>query len=140
MGISLDIQWAFDHLQHSSIHNSINAPDFPSNTKETLKDILRYRGVGMQISQSPVFWRPKQQGCAQVSCTGPLFWNMATNEILSENWQAGVPLQAFADDFVFVISEPTGGKLKSTAHEALAVFKRTDKHKLLVSIKNPAIF
>ncbi|GBO42858.1 hypothetical protein AVEN_275275-1 [Araneus ventricosus] len=67
----------------------------------------------MQIDQGPVFW-PKQQGCAKVSCTGPLFWNMVTIEILSENWQAGVPLQTLADDIAFEINNPTGAKLKST--------------------------
>ncbi|GBM23124.1 Putative protein in type-1 retrotransposable element R1DM [Araneus ventricosus] len=56
------------------------------------------------------------------------------NEILSKSWQPRAHLQAIADNFVFVISEPTGAKLKSTAHEALVVFKRwTDKHKLSVS-------
>ncbi|GBO21346.1 hypothetical protein AVEN_198336-1 [Araneus ventricosus] len=76
----------------------------------------------MQTSQGPVFW-PQQQGCAQRSCTGLMFWNWVANEILLESWKPGVHLQAFADDFVFVISEPTGAILKSTAHEALAVFK-----------------
>ncbi|GBL74234.1 hypothetical protein AVEN_235241-2-1, partial [Araneus ventricosus] len=40
--ISSNSQEAFDHLQHSSIHNSIDALDFPSNTTETVKDILRF--------------------------------------------------------------------------------------------------
>ncbi|GBL83117.1 hypothetical protein AVEN_165336-1 [Araneus ventricosus] len=102
---------------------------------ETVKNILRNREVAMQTAQGLVFW-PQQQGCAQIFCTGPLFWNLVANEILLESWEQGVHLQAFADDFVFVIREPTGTKLKFTAHEVLAVFKRwTDKHKISVSIE-----
>ncbi|GBN11815.1 hypothetical protein AVEN_177444-1 [Araneus ventricosus] len=66
----------------------------------------------------------------------PPSWNLVTNEILSESWQPGGHIHAFADDFVFVISESTGEKLKSTAHKALAIFKRwKDKCKHSVSIE-----
>ncbi|GBN01009.1 hypothetical protein AVEN_260949-1 [Araneus ventricosus] len=60
----------------------------------------------------------QQQGCAQGSCTGPMFWNLVANEIIYEEWQPNVHLQAFADDFIFVISEPMGAKLKDTAQVA----------------------
>ncbi|GBM93588.1 hypothetical protein AVEN_150852-1 [Araneus ventricosus] len=47
--------------------------------------------------------------------------------------QPNVHLQAFADDFIFVISEPTGAKLKATAQAALTKFQHwTDKHQLKV--------
>ncbi|GBM31218.1 hypothetical protein AVEN_193348-1 [Araneus ventricosus] len=41
------------------------------------------------------------------------------SEGLAEEWQPNVHLQAFADVFIFVISEPTGEKLKpcSTKHK-----------------------
>ncbi|GBM18877.1 hypothetical protein AVEN_137255-1 [Araneus ventricosus] len=72
--------------------------------------------------------------CAQGSCTSPVFWNIVTNENISEEWEPNVHLQAFADDFIFVISEHTGAKLKATAQAALTKFQRwTDKHQLNVS-------
>ncbi|GBL83536.1 hypothetical protein AVEN_196379-1 [Araneus ventricosus] len=52
-----------------------------------------------------------------------MFWNLEANEIKSEEWQPNVHLQAFADDFIFVISEPTGAKLKATAQAALTKFQ-----------------
>ncbi|GBO14057.1 hypothetical protein AVEN_4756-1 [Araneus ventricosus] len=62
-----------------------------------------------------------------------MFWNLVANEIISEEWQPNVHLQAFADDFIFVISEPTGAKLKATAQAALTKFQHlTDKHQLKV--------
>ncbi|GBO15692.1 hypothetical protein AVEN_83243-1 [Araneus ventricosus] len=63
-----------------------------------------------------------------------MFWNLVANEIISEEWQPNLLLQAFADDFIFVISEPTGTKLKATAQAALTKFQHwTDKHQLNVS-------
>ncbi|GBM33077.1 hypothetical protein AVEN_9622-1 [Araneus ventricosus] len=63
-----------------------------------------------------------------------MFWNLVTNEIISEEWEPNIHLQAFADDFIFVISEPTGAKLKATVQAALTKFQHwTDKHQLKVS-------
>ncbi|GBO00367.1 hypothetical protein AVEN_45602-1 [Araneus ventricosus] len=64
-----DIQGAFDCLEHSFIHNSIDVVDLPSNTTENLKDILCNREA-MQTSQDTVF-SPQGQGCAQRSCKAP---------------------------------------------------------------------
>ncbi|GBM13174.1 hypothetical protein AVEN_64377-1 [Araneus ventricosus] len=100
---------------------------FLSHTTETLKDILTDRKVTIQIAQDPVSWS-QQQGCAQ-SCTGTILCNLVTNEIILEEWQPNVHLQAFADDFFFVISESTGTNLKATAQAALTKFQHwTDKH------------
>ncbi|GBM90122.1 hypothetical protein AVEN_185858-1 [Araneus ventricosus] len=56
------------------------------------------------------------------------------NEIISEEWQPNVHLQALADDFFFVISEPTGAKLKASLQAALMEFQEwTDKHQIEVS-------
>ncbi|GBM31700.1 Putative protein in type-1 retrotransposable element R1DM [Araneus ventricosus] len=133
MVISLDIQGAFDHLQYNSIRNSLDEINCPPHTIETLKVILTDRKVTIQIAQGLVSWS-QHQGCAQDSCTGPMFWNLVANEIISQEWQPNVHLQAFADDFIFVISEPTGAKLKATAQAALTKFQHwTDKHQLKVS-------
>ncbi|GBN49727.1 hypothetical protein AVEN_191017-1 [Araneus ventricosus] len=82
--IALGIQGAFDHLQYNSIRNSLDKIKFPSHTIETLKDILTDRKVTIQTAQGPVSWS-QQQGCAQGSCTGPLFWNLVANEINPKN-------------------------------------------------------
>ncbi|GBN60606.1 hypothetical protein AVEN_236031-1 [Araneus ventricosus] len=68
-----------------------------------------------------------------------MFWDLVANEIISEEYQPNVHLQVFADDFIFVISEPTGAKLKATAQAALTKFQHwTDKHQLKVSTKKSA--
>ncbi|GBL83238.1 hypothetical protein AVEN_165426-1 [Araneus ventricosus] len=131
--ISLDIKGAFDHLEYNSIKNSPNNINFHSNTKETLIDLLSNRQVALNISQRPATL-PQHRGCPQGSCTGPAFWNLVANEVLAQSWPEGVHLQAFADDFIFLIKAPTKAKVKSLANEALNQFKSwTAKHNLEIS-------
>ncbi|KAF8794056.1 putative 115 kDa protein in type-1 like protein [Argiope bruennichi] len=135
MVISLDIQRAFDNLQLSSIRNSLDKLKFNSKTTETLKDVLENREVLLQTSQGTAAWS-QQKGCAQGSCSGQVFWNLVANKILSEKWPPNIHLQAFADDFVFVVAESTRAKLKSAAQDALSIFKCwTDKHHLQISVE-----
>ncbi|GBM34913.1 hypothetical protein AVEN_41460-1 [Araneus ventricosus] len=49
--ISLDIKGAFDHLQYTSIKNSLDNLKYHSNTLETLIDILSNRKVAINTSQ-----------------------------------------------------------------------------------------
>ncbi|GBN07384.1 Retrovirus-related Pol polyprotein from type-1 retrotransposable element R1 [Araneus ventricosus] len=95
--ISLDISGAFDNQQYSSIRDRFASLSLFSNISETLLDTLRNRKVAMQTSEGPVLWE-QTQGCPQGSCSGPAFWNIVTDEILSVQWPQGVHIQAFADD------------------------------------------
>ncbi|GBM99500.1 hypothetical protein AVEN_119779-1 [Araneus ventricosus] len=87
----------------------------------------------MQTREGPALW---EQGCSQGSCSGPAFWNIVVDEILSEQWPLGVYLQAFSDDFVFIITDNTRECLRKLRKFALNKFKDwTDKNKLHVSIE-----
>ncbi|GBL91333.1 hypothetical protein AVEN_203485-1 [Araneus ventricosus] len=79
--ISLDIKGAFDHLQYTSIKNSLDNLKYHSNTLETLIDIPSNRKVATNTSQGPATWN-QQQGCPQGSCTGQAFWNLKADEVL----------------------------------------------------------
>ncbi|GBM31798.1 hypothetical protein AVEN_56903-1 [Araneus ventricosus] len=74
-----------------------------SNISRTLEDILSNHKVAIQTSDGPAVWKQKQ-GCSQGSCTSPLFWNIVAKEILKTDWPKEIHLQAFADDFAFVVS------------------------------------
>ncbi|GBM23700.1 hypothetical protein AVEN_257616-1 [Araneus ventricosus] len=78
--ISLDIKGAFDHLQYTSIKNSLDNLKYHSNTLETFIDILSNRKVAINTSQGPATWN-QQQGCPQGSCTGLAFWNLVADEV-----------------------------------------------------------
>ncbi|GBM55806.1 Putative protein in type-1 retrotransposable element R1DM [Araneus ventricosus] len=132
--ISLDMKGAFDHLQYTSIKNSLDNLKYHSNTLETLIDILSNRKVAINTSQGPATWN-QQQGCPQGSCTGPAFWNLVADEVLQQDWPQGVHLQAFADDFVFLVNAGSKQEVKNLANKALQTFKTwTDKHKLEISL------
>ncbi|GBN78582.1 Retrovirus-related Pol polyprotein from type-1 retrotransposable element R1 [Araneus ventricosus] len=132
--ISLDIKGAFDHLQYTSIKNSLDNLKYHSNTLETLIDILSNRKVAVNTSQGPATWN-QQQGCPQGSCTGPTFWNLVADEVFQQDWPQEVHLQAFADDFIFLVHAGSKQEVKNLANKALQTFKTwTDKHKLEISL------
>ncbi|GBN77825.1 hypothetical protein AVEN_123090-1 [Araneus ventricosus] len=133
--ISLDISGAFDSLQYSSIRDRFAYLSLFSNISETLLDTLRNRKVSMQTSERPVLWK-QTQGCLQGSCSGPAFWNIVADEILSVQWRQGVHLQAFSDDFAFIITDNTREGLRKLSKLALDMFKEwADKNKLHVSME-----
>ncbi|GBN09170.1 hypothetical protein AVEN_186916-1 [Araneus ventricosus] len=135
MLISLDISGAFDSLQYSSIRDRFASLSLYSNISETLLDTLRNRKVAMQTSELPVLWE-QTQGCPQGSCSGPAFSNIVADKILSVQWPQGVHLQAFADDFAFIVTDNTREGLRKLSKLALDKFKDwADKNKMHVSIE-----
>ncbi|GBM57304.1 Retrovirus-related Pol polyprotein from type-1 retrotransposable element R1 [Araneus ventricosus] len=133
--ISLDISGAFDSLQYSSVRDRFTSLSLFSNISETLLDTLRNRKVAMQTSEGPVLWE-QTQGCPQGSCSGPAFWNIVADKILSVQWPQGVHLQAFTDDFAFIITDNTREGLRKLSKLALDKFKEwADKNKLHVSME-----
>ncbi|GBM93429.1 Retrovirus-related Pol polyprotein from type-1 retrotransposable element R1 [Araneus ventricosus] len=101
--ISLDISGTFESLQYSSIRDRFASLSLFSNISETLLGALRNRKVAMQTSEGTVL-REQTQGYPQGSCNGPAFWNIVADEILSVQWPQRVHLQAFADDFAFIVT------------------------------------
>ncbi|GBL77188.1 hypothetical protein AVEN_12809-1 [Araneus ventricosus] len=86
----------------------------------------------MQTSEGPVLWE-QTQGCPQGSCSGPAFWNIVADEILSVQWPQEVHQQAFADDFAFIVTDNTREGLRKISKLALDKFKEwADKNKLHV--------
>ncbi|GBM66588.1 hypothetical protein AVEN_73204-1 [Araneus ventricosus] len=108
-----------------------------SNISETLEDILSNRKVAIQTSDGPAVCK-QTQSCPQGSCTSHLFLNIVADEILKTDWHKEIHLQAFADDFAFVISGRTRRDLEQHTSFALEAFKTwTDKNQLNISIEKP---
>ncbi|GBN31612.1 hypothetical protein AVEN_105607-1 [Araneus ventricosus] len=88
----------------------------------------------MQTREGPVLWE-QTQGCPQGSCNGSAFWNIVADEILSVKWPQGVHLQAFADDFAFIVIDNTREGPRKFNKLALDKFKEwADKNKLHISM------
>ncbi|GBN59797.1 hypothetical protein AVEN_190130-1 [Araneus ventricosus] len=91
--------------------------------------------MAIQINDGPAVWK-QTQGCSEGSCTSPLFWNIVADEILKTDWPKEVHLQAFADDFAFVISGRSRRELEQHTSFALETFKNwTDKNEFNISIE-----
>ncbi|GBL76091.1 Retrovirus-related Pol polyprotein from type-1 retrotransposable element R1 [Araneus ventricosus] len=89
----------------------------------------------MQTSEGTVLWK-QIQGCPQGSCSGPAFWNIVADEILSVQWPQGVHLQAFAYDFTFIVTDNTREGLRKLRKLELDKFKDwANKNKLHVSME-----
>ncbi|GBN81303.1 hypothetical protein AVEN_106820-1 [Araneus ventricosus] len=89
----------------------------------------------MQTSEGPFLWE-QTQGCPQGSCSWPAFWNIVADKILSVQWPQRVYLQAFADDFAFIVTDNTSEGLRKLSKLALDKFKKwADKNKLHVSME-----
>ncbi|GBO04612.1 Putative protein in type-1 retrotransposable element R1DM [Araneus ventricosus] len=89
----------------------------------------------MQTSEGPVFWE-QTQGCPEGSCSGPSFWNIMADEILSVQWPQRVHLQAFSNDFAFIVTDNTREGSRRLSKLALDKFKDwADKNKLHVTME-----
>ncbi|GBN84628.1 Retrovirus-related Pol polyprotein from type-1 retrotransposable element R1 [Araneus ventricosus] len=133
--ISIDIKGAFDNLLYSSIKNSIDNITNKTNVTESLKDILSNRKVIIQTQEGPAIWQ-QTKGCAQGSCSGPAFWNLVADNILKADWPQNVHLQAFADDFAFVISHKTKDGVQQLANRAIKTFSNwAELNKLQISLE-----
>ncbi|GBN38038.1 Putative protein in type-1 retrotransposable element R1DM [Araneus ventricosus] len=133
--ISLDIQGTLDNLKYGIIRKELRKLFTKSNISETLEDILSNLKVAIQTSDGPAVWK-ETQGCPQGSCNSPLFWNVVADEILKTDWAKEIHLQAFADDFAFVISGRTRRELKLHTSITLESFKNwTDKNQFDISLE-----
>ncbi|GBM30684.1 hypothetical protein AVEN_259556-1 [Araneus ventricosus] len=133
--ISLDVQGAFDNLKYDIIRKELRKLFTKSSISETLEDILSNRKVAIQTSDGPAVWK-RPQGCPQGSCKSPLFWNIVAVEMLKTDWPEEIQLQAFADDFAFVISGRTRRELVQHTSFTLETFKnQTDKNQFDISIE-----
>ncbi|GBN28742.1 Putative protein in type-1 retrotransposable element R1DM [Araneus ventricosus] len=133
--ISLDIQGALGNLKYDIVRKELRKLYTKSNISETLEDILSNCKVAIQTSDGPAVWK-QTEGCPQGSCTPPLSWNIVADEILKTDWPKEIHLQAFADDFAFVISGRTRRELEQHTTFVLETFKNwTNKNQFDISIE-----
>ncbi|GIX87617.1 uncharacterized protein CEXT_760061 [Caerostris extrusa] len=65
-----------------------------------------------------------EKGCPQGSCLGPFLWSIIANKVLQTKWDEEVDLQAFADDFIFIITSNNRRDLEKKATKALQQFSK----------------
>ncbi|GFU76466.1 putative 115 kDa protein in type-1 retrotransposable element R1DM [Trichonephila clavipes] len=117
--ISLDIKGAFDNAWWPCILNLLKKAEIPINIFSLVADFLNDRVAKMQLGLTSAI-RSLDRGCPQGSVSGPIFWNIIMNDLLSKlNKLACCEIIAFDDD-ILVCSQ--GRDLSATflhAQEAL---------------------
>ncbi|GBL97973.1 Retrovirus-related Pol polyprotein from type-1 retrotransposable element R1 [Araneus ventricosus] len=119
--LSIDVEGAFDNLQHRPILKSLDASTCPININRRFHSLLQNRKVTLLTTQGRAT-KDQKQGCPQGSCSGPAMWNLVANEILNQVWPDNVHIQAFANYFVLVIEADTNKSLVEDTQSAITQF------------------
>ncbi|GFT11305.1 putative 115 kDa protein in type-1 retrotransposable element R1DM [Trichonephila clavipes] len=98
--ISFDIKGAFDNAWWPCILNLLKKAEIPINIFSLVADFLNDRVAKMQLGSTSAI-RCLERGCPQGSVSGPIFWNIIINDLLSKlNNLACCEIIAFADDIL----------------------------------------
>ncbi|GFY21991.1 RNA-directed DNA polymerase from mobile element jockey [Trichonephila clavipes] len=117
--ISLDIKGAFDNAWWPCILNLLKKAEIPINIFSLVADFLNDRVAKMQLGSTSAI-RCLERGCPQGSVSGPIFWNIIINDLLSKlNNLACCEIIAFADDILVCSQGRDISKTFLHAQEAL---------------------
>ncbi|GFU54338.1 putative 115 kDa protein in type-1 retrotransposable element R1DM [Trichonephila clavipes] len=98
--ISLDTKGAFDNAWWPCILNLLKKAEIPINIFSLVADFLNDRVAKMQLGSTSAI-RCLEMSCPQGSVSGPIFWNIIINDLLSKlNNLACCEIIAFADDIL----------------------------------------
>ena len=100
--ISLDIESAFDSAKWHHILSALRAKDCPSNLYRLAQHYFSERWVTAS-TQSRSIDRQATQGCMQGSPSGPVFWNILYDGLLTLPFPPHVYPQAYADDALLIV-------------------------------------
>ena len=100
--ISLDIESAFDSAKWHHILSALRAKDCPSNLYRLAQHYFSDRWV-TAATQSRSVDRQATQGCMQGSPSGPVFWNILYDGLLTLPYPPHVYPQAYADDALLIV-------------------------------------
>ena len=108
--ISLDIEGAFDSAKWHLVLSALREKNCPKNLYKLAKHYFSDRSVVAETEANSLS-RNASQGCMQGSPSGPVFWNILYDSLLTQNYGEHVLVQAFADDFFAVVS---GANMRTT--------------------------
>lgn len=118
LGISLDIQGAFDNVWWPYVLNALKIRGCPRNIYSVLLDYFRNRRVTMR-SRTAEIAKTTTKGCPQGSVLGPTLWNVTFDEALAARTEAEETKIAFADDLLVVVSGYSRLEVENRARLAL---------------------
>lgn len=128
--LSLDIEGAFNNIEHDAIIRAMVNKSIPSNLVNIIKSYLSDRVVTVNNIHAH-FSSSQPRGVVQGSVLGPLLWILAIDDIIGKIAEYTPPFGStieptvFADDFTLVVSHSTDlEKAIRDAGHALVEMKR----------------
>ncbi|GBN21982.1 hypothetical protein AVEN_81070-1 [Araneus ventricosus] len=120
--ISLDVAGAFDNVRWVSILYQLGEAACPLNIFRLVRSYLRNRSVCYETQVTRVV-HEVNRGCPQGSCSGPLFWNIVADSLLSLPFPCNTYVQAYADDLVLVVWGHNESQIAERARAAMSLIE-----------------
>ena len=118
--ISLDIASAFNNVKFSTILSAMQKRNVPQNLLLLTRSYFENRTINLKV-HGDLFSKSQTKGCIQGSTCGPLFWNIALDDIFRLELPSNCYLQAFADDILLIASSTNTANLNSSVTTALNI-------------------
>lgn len=103
IGVSLDIANAFNTIPWRQVQAALSRHQVPDSLQAVVGDYFRDRYVEYRVRGEETVRRSVRCGVPQGSVLGPLLWDMAYDEVLSDPLPPEVETVCFADD-TFVVA------------------------------------
>ena len=112
IGISMDIEGAFDNTKYETIIRGLEAKKVDHQTIKWIESMLRNRTLYSSLSDVTVIIKP-ERGCPQGGVLSPLLWSMVADTPLRLLNNSGFFTIGFADDFFTLVK----GKFSDTVSD-----------------------
>ena len=118
LAVSLDINGAFDHAWWPALMSGLRNREVKSNIYRLIKHYFEDRYVQLPICDVTAE-KITTQGCIQGSVTGPLYWNIILDDLLSISLPSNIKIQAFADDVLVIAADSDPVALERSVNDIL---------------------
>lgn len=103
IGVSLDIEGAFNNLGYKSVKKALIKRRAHPEVVKWIMNMLETRQLESELCQETIKFIP-MKGCSQGGALSPLLWTLVVDEILVRVSEAGFNIEGFADD-LFVMAK-----------------------------------
>lgn len=107
IGVSLDINNAFNSLKWSEIRKALREKEFPAYIRRIIGNYLSNRTVEFSINNGKTMRKAMTAGVPQGSVLGPVLWNLTYDWALRTPLERNCEVIGYADDTLLMIRANT---------------------------------
>jgi hypothetical protein len=121
--VSLDVQGAFDAALWPGILRELKEYKCPRNLYKLTMSYFTKRTAAV-ATNSLKAEKPVSRGCPQGSCSGPGFWNLQFNSLLTTKFPPRTKVVAYADDLLIATRGKSVREVENFANLELTKIER----------------